>query len=73
MTDGEKIRSHRDRLGWTQAEAASHLGMSRRAYIDAEQDARSRPLRRYELAGILALFERAPRPTRSRLTKGGTV
>ena len=65
MTTGEKIRSHRERLGWTQAEAASHLGMSRRAYIDAEQDARSRPLRRYELAGILALFERAKKDARS--------
>ena len=64
MTDGEKIHSQRERLGWTQAEAASHLGMSRRAYIDAEQDARSRPLRRYELAGILALFERAKKDAR---------
>ncbi len=64
MTAGEQIRSHRERLGWTQAEAASNLGMSRRAYIDAEQDARSRPLRRYELAGILALFGRAKKDAR---------
>jgi hypothetical protein len=45
VTDGEKIRSHRERLG-------------------AEQDARSRPLRRYELAGILALFELAKKDAR---------
>lgn len=65
MTTGEKIRSHRECLGWSQIEAAKHLGMSRRAYIDAEQDARLRPLRRYELAGILALFERAKKDARS--------
>jgi len=64
MTNGDKIRSHRDRLGWTQAEAASHLGMSRRAYIDAEQDARSRPLRRYELHGILDLLRLAKKDAR---------
>ena len=64
MATGDTIRSHRERLGWTQAEAAAHLGMSRRAYIDAEQDARTRPLRRYELAGILALFERAKKDAR---------
>ena len=64
MTTGDKIRSHRERLGWTQAEAATHHGMSRRAYIDAEQAARSRPLRRYELAGILAIFSGAKKDAR---------
>jgi|GEM_PF-4332955 hypothetical protein len=44
--------------------------MNRRAYIDAEQDARSRPLPRYELAGILALFERAKKDAREQVERG---
>ncbi len=57
MTISEKIRSLREALGLTQAEAAKQLGMSLRAYKAHELGERTtRPLRRYEIAGILSIY-----------------
>lgn len=57
MTVPDQIRARREAIGLTQAQAADQLGMSLRAYVAAEKGERTkRPLRRYEIAGILSIY-----------------
>jgi transcriptional regulator with XRE-family HTH domain len=69
ISDGNDIRDIRKALGLNQAEMASRMGLSPRAYFALEQEPELINIRHIRLAEIVSLMEAVERRDRSLVPK----